>query len=199
MRLLAITLLSFCSVVPFLVIFHRFLELDDDIAGYLSFACAWVILPAILLKVWRSKPDLETLPFEPDDPILLEQMAISKSNIKRFINGLNAGKLEAFVKFQIHCEHHAEHIWGVAHSITNDSVIISLANEPIDSPNIKVNERMHINLSEIEDWLLVDSEGKTQGGYSMYAMALIYQRDYGKLPKRYAKDLANFVDFQWEQ
>ena len=59
-------------------------------------------------------------------------------------------------------------------------------------------ERFEIPLKDIEDWMLVDSRGKTQGGYTILAHAKIYQRDYGKVPKKYLKDLERFTDFTWK-
>jgi len=197
-RLFIVILISFCSVVPFLALFHRFLELDDDIAGYLSFFFAWLVTPYILLKLWKEKPGIEVLPVDTGDPLMQEQIKIAKEQFHRFIEGLSEGRLEAFVKFPYEFEGDIEHVWGLAHSIKGDDVIVSLASDPVGSPPEEVYERLNISIKNVEDWMLLDSKGRTKGGYTMLAMARIYEREYGKLPKRYVKDLGFFDDFTWK-
>ncbi|TCK02586.1 DUF2314 domain-containing protein [Marinobacterium mangrovicola] len=198
-RLLAITFISFCSVVPFLMVFHRFLELDDDVAGYISFFLAWIITPAILLRIWKVPPYFEALPVDIDDPIMQEQINRAKNEFGIFISGLKDGKLESFIKFPYEIEGNTEHIWGVAHSIKGEAVIASLASDPVGETPEELLERLDVPFDDIEDWMLQDSKGLNQGGYTLLAMAKIYERDFGKLPKRYAKELEPFVDIKWNK
>ena len=109
-RLLAITILSFIAILPFLVLFNRILDVGNDLAGYLSFLFAWIITPLFLLKYWKGKPDIMVMPVKPGDRIMRSYIKKSRLGIERFIVGLNAGKSEAYVKFQYKFEHTTEHI-----------------------------------------------------------------------------------------
>jgi len=198
-RLLAITLLSFIAILPFLVLFNRILDVGNNLAGYLSFFFAWIVTPIVLLNCWREKPDIMVIPVKENDPIMSSYVRKSRENIERFVKGLSAGKSEAYVKFPYKFEHTTEHIWGLAHQIRNECVVVSLESTPIDDIPEEMFERLEIALEDIEDWMLVDSKGKTQGGYTILAHAKIYQRDYGKVPKKYIRDLERFTDFSWRQ
>lgn len=196
-RILTITIISFASVVPFLAIFHRFLGIDDDTAGYISFALAWVITPIVLLSIWKAKPRLEVLLVDIDDPIMQEHIALSRKYLPRFIKGLEAGKQEAFIKFPHLFGDETEHVWGVAHSYKDNEIIVSIASDPVGEISEEDVGRLPVPLNKIEDWILTNEKGESQGGYTMLAMAKIYERDFGKLPKRYIKDLSQFIDFKW--
>jgi uncharacterized protein YegJ (DUF2314 family) len=184
-------------VVPFLALFHRYLGLEDDMAGYLSFFFAWILLPVILLRIWKGKPDIEVLPVDVDDPIMTEMIEKSKAEIGRFLKGLEEGKLEALIKFPLTVDDRTEHVWGIAHAKSENVIITSLASQPVGEIPEEAYERISVPLAEIEDWMLQDASGKSYGGYTMLAMAKIYEREYGKLPKKYIKDLEPFADLEW--
>lgn len=198
-RLLVITLLSFIAIVPFLVLFNRILDVGNDLAGYLSFFFAWIVTPIFLLNIWKVPPDIMVIPVEPDDPIMKPQIEKSRKNLERFYAGLNTGKLEAYVKFPYAFEWGIENIWGLAHQIRDESIMVTVESTPIHDIPEEMYERMSVALKDIQDWMLVGSKGKTQGGYTILAHAKIYQRDYGKVPKKYIKDLERFTDFSWEK
>jgi uncharacterized protein YegJ (DUF2314 family) len=197
LRILIISVVSLCSLFPFMVITTQIFSLSNDTGSAVSAVMAFIVLPIILLNTWKPKPSLDVLPVDNNDPIMSEHIAIARSNLERFFNGLNEALFEAFVKFPHEFEGEIEHVWGIAHSVREDHVIVSLASEPIGEPGEEAMERMSISIKAIEDWMLVSANGETQGGYTMLGMAKIYERDYGKLPKRYAEDLKMFVDLKW--
>lgn len=199
LRIITITLLSFAALVPFLVIFHRLAGLEDDVAGYLSMFFAWFMTPLILLRVWRPKPGIEALPVDPDDPIMQEHVQTAQAQLDRFRRGLREGKLEAFVRFAHEFDGVTEHVWGAAHSEKEDgSFVVSLASDPVGEPDDEMLQRFSVPKHDVTDWMLADARGTTYGGYTMLAMAEIYERDYGKLPKQYQRDLRHFADFKWK-
>lgn len=197
-RLIIIAVISTIMIVPYLILFDSFMGIDNSIAGGMALFFGYIVTPIILLKIWKSKPDLDALPVDIDDPLMSEQIGIAKGQIDRFFTGLDGGKLEAYVKFPMDIEGDTEHVWGLAHSKNEQYVVVSLVSNPVGHPSEEAYERMNIPISDIEDWMLQDAHGTTQGGYTLYAMAKIYEREYGKLPKRYAKDLEPFIDIKWE-
>ena len=62
-----------------------------------------------------------------------------------------------------------------------------------DEVDVKT-ERQRIPVSEIEDWLLLDVNGRMEGGFTQIAMAKIYKRDRGYVPYAIRKGLPNFAD-----
>lgn len=199
LRIIVIVLLSFCSLFPLLAFTTQQFGLSDDVGAVISVVLGWVILPAALLKFWKVKPGLEVLAVDIDDPVMQEHISLSKSKLDDFFKGLSAGKLEAYIKFPYEFEGEVEHVWGLAHSKQEKLIVASLASDPVGEADEDIMGRIKISIESIEDWMLVDSMGITRGGYSMLAMAKIYERDYGKLPKPYAKDLERFTDFSWPE
>lgn len=199
LRIIIISLVSMCSLFPFMMITTQYFGLNDDYGGVASIILGWIVLPLVLLKSWKVKPDLYVLPIDVDDPIMLEHIAMAKSKLERFFAGLNEGKAEAYIKFPYEFDDEIEHVWGLAHSEADDKVIVSLASDPIGAPGEEVMERVQVPKEKIEDWMLIDAKGKSQGGYTMWATAKIYKRDYGKLPKKYIREFDRFVDFSWEE
>ncbi len=195
----ALSLVSLGSLIPFLMIFNRWLNVGNDLAGWLAMFFAWIVTPVLLLHFWKVKPDPAVIPVHPDDPIIQECMQRSRLELARFLAGLAEGQKEAYIKFPYQFNGETEHVWGVAHSVNDGSVIVSLASTPVGDVPAEVYERLNIDLASVEDWMLVDRSGKTYGGYSMLALAKIYTRDYGTLPKAYTRDLARFVDFSWPE
>lgn len=171
--------------------------LNDDHGAVVSIILSWIILPMVMLKIWPEKPDLECLAISKDEPIVQEYVELSKSEVSRFVEGLSNGLDEALIKFPHKFDGEVEYVWGVAHSITNNDLIItSLASDPVGSLNNEDYARIQIPLDDIHDWMLINHEGEIKGGYSHIAMIKVYERDHGKVPKRYIKSLENFIDLK---
>jgi uncharacterized protein YegJ (DUF2314 family) len=198
-RIISIVLISFASLVPYLMIFNRWLEVGNGLAGWISMILGWIVTPILLLQLWKVKPSPEVIPVNIDDPIIQELIDRSRSEINRFLSGLEEGKKEAYIKFPFEFSGETEHVWGLAHSIKEGSVITTLDSTPVGEVSEEVLERLSIDLDSIEDWMLLDRSGKTYGGYSILGLAKVYTRDYGKLPKAYTRDLERFVDFSWPE
>ncbi len=199
MRLFIIAIISLASLFPLLMFSTEVCGLSDDSGGIVSIVLGWVVLPALLLKFWQGLPDPSAIPVDIDDPIMQEQIQRARSELPRFIEGLHNGNLEAFIKFPYEFEGEVEHVWGVAHSYGGGQFIVSLASEPVGEASNELHSRVKVAENELEDWTLTDAKGNTQGGYTMLAMARLYAKNYGKLPKMYCNDLERFVDFKWPE
>ncbi|MCW9017051.1 MAG: DUF2314 domain-containing protein, partial [Kangiellaceae bacterium] len=158
-RLIVIGIVSLASLFPLYSFTTQQLGLNDDLGAVVSLAIGWIILPIVLLKLWKLKPDLEALPVDIDDPTMQEHIAIAKSKLDFFLEGLAAGKLEAYIKFPYEFDGVIEHIWGVAHAENDGYVVTSLASEPVGEMDEELLERIKIKIGDIEDWMLTDSKG----------------------------------------
>jgi len=196
MRLLAIALISLLALVPALAVTHRFMGLGSDVSGVISMIFAFLVTPALLLRIWRDKPGFDALPVDRDDPVMLEQVARAKRELGRFLEGLNQNRMEAFIKFPLAVHGDTEHVWGVAHSFSDGVFVTSLASNPVGGLSDEMLNRIRVPVDDLEDWMLQDAAGKTYGGYTMLALARIYEREYGRLPRKIRKELEPFVDLE---
>jgi hypothetical protein len=195
MRLLGISLISFALFFPsFWVTDYIF---GANIGAALAFALVILVYPYLLSRVWKYYPPIDVVAIDPDDEFNQACIARARKELYRLENGLAEGKKEAFVKYTIRVnEDSADHVWGLAHSIVDGSVVVTLVNEPVyeldGSEHTDLREK--VPLSEVQDWMLMDKDGKCEGGYTHLAMVNAYKQAHGKVPKKYLKDLANFVD-----
>jgi len=196
MRLLAIALISLLALVPALAFTHRFLGLGSDLSGIISMVFAFLVTPALLLRYWRHKPGFEALPVDRDDPVMRGQVARAKRELGRFLDGLNQNRMEAFIKFPLAVDGGTEHVWGVAHSFSDGFFVASLASNPVGGLSEEMLNRIRVPVDDLEDWMLQDASGKTYGGYTMLALARIYERTYGRMPRKMRKQFENFVDLE---
>ena len=67
-RIILITLISFSSVVPYLVVFNRWLDIGNDLVGYVSIFLAWIITQLLLLELWRGKSNVGVISVDIDEP-----------------------------------------------------------------------------------------------------------------------------------
>jgi uncharacterized protein YegJ (DUF2314 family) len=162
------------------------------------------LLPAILGLVFitvgwpRLFPDtFAPLPVNQDDPLMKAGIEQARREMRRFLDGVHEGRKQAFVKFPMQTRSGVEHIWGIVHNIDRETALVSLANQPVDAPaEGRQDPRIRVEMSNVEDWMLVASDGTTEGGYSTKAMAQIYKREKGYLPAALKKQLAVFKDFR---
>jgi uncharacterized protein YegJ (DUF2314 family) len=195
MRLLGISLISFTLFLPSYWVTHYFF--GANIGAALAFVLAIIVYPYLLSKLWKYYPPIDVVAIDPDDAFNKECIARARKELHRLQNGLSEGKKEAFVKYTIRAsDDSADHVWGLAHSIVDGSVIVTLANEPVydldESKHPYLREK--IPLTEVQDWMLMDKDGKCEGGYTHLAMINAYKKAHGKVPKKYLKDLVNFID-----
>lgn len=197
LRLLVIAAVSVVALFPLLNITTEVFGLSDNTGGIVSAILAFVVVPYLLLAAWPAQPNPEVIPVDMDDPIMREQMHRARSEIARFISGLKEARQEAFIKFPYRFGDETEHVWGVAHAYDDGYFTVSLASQPVGEVGEAAMARLRIAEQDLEDWTLTDARGRISGGYTMLAMARIYERDFGRLPKSYARDLRDFVDFNW--
>ncbi len=87
------------------------------------------------------------------------------------------------------------HIWGLVHGLEGETASVSLANEPICDQQ-GADPRRTVALADLEDWMLVDGQGRVEGGFSRLAMLQIYKRRQGYVPRRLVRTLEDCVDLR---
>ena len=156
------------------------------------------VLALVFIGVGWSRlfPDtFAPIPVDPDDPLMKTATEHARRELPRFRRGVRENQKQAFVKFPLRTRsQEIEHIWGIVHSIDGEVATVSLANDPVDTPE-NTHPRSTVRMNEIEDWMLVASDGKTEGAYTTRAMAQIYKREQGFLPAAMRKEFEHFTDF----
>ncbi len=199
LRILIVAVISLASFFPLYEFTTNGCGLDENWGAIVAMIAAVICVPSVLLNVWKGKPSPEVMPIDINDPIMQKLIEKSRSEISRLIQGVDGEEMEAFVKFPYKFGDEVEHVWGIVHYIKAGYALVSLESSPIGEVPESAAGRLKISLAEMEDWMLVDKDGKTYGGYSILGLAEIYTREYGKLPKAYALDLERFVDFEWPE
>jgi len=199
LRILVVAVISLASFFPLYVFMTNGCGLDDNWGAIVAMITAVICVPSVLLSVWKGKPSPDAIPIDIDDPLIQKLIEKSRSEIDRLTQGLDEEKKEAYVKFPYKFGDEIEHVWGTVHYIKEDYVLVSLDSLPVGEVPEIATGRLKVKLAEIEDWMLVDNDGKTYGGYSILGLAKIYTREHGKLPKEYERDLERFVDFEWPE
>lgn len=199
LRNLTLALIGFVAFLPCLYLLKNLAGLPQQPAFWLALLISWLGLPLLISRIWRTKPDLAALVVDADEPLMLAQVRRAQQQLPRFLTGLEQGELEAYIKYPQAFADETEHLWALAHERRGEEIIVSLASEPLTAVDPALPARQRVRLDDIEDWMLIDSQGKTQGGYTVLAMAQIYQRDYGSLPAAYVRDLQDFSDFRWPE
>lgn len=134
------------------------------------------------------------LPIETDDPLMAAAFERARREFPRFEKGVAEGRREALVKYAMKTGYgENEHVWAVAHSIDGNDVVTSLVTETVGEAPVG-NERRRVSRNEVEDWVLVNESGRTEGGFTQIAMAKIYKREKGYVPWSIRKSLSDFAD-----
>ena len=170
---------------------------DTSRWGYLGAAVAGLLFIGVGWS--RLFPNvLEPMPVDSDDPLMLKANEQARRESNRLKRGLHEGRKQALLKFPLKtADGETEHIWAVIHSIDGETATITLANEPVGTLEDE-NPRQQVHMSDMEDWMLVDGDGKAEGGYTHLAMARIFKREKGYLPRAIKQGLRDFTDFRYE-
>ncbi len=148
-----------------------------------------------LARLFPGQPP--PVPIEPGEPLMEAAFDRARREFARFEKGIAEGRKEALVKYAMKTGYgDNEHVWAVAHTIDRGEVVTSLVTQPVGDVGAPPanNERRRIPKREIEDWVLIDESGRTEGGFTQIAMAKIYKRDKGYVPWAIRKSLSDFVD-----
>jgi hypothetical protein len=143
-------------------------------------------VPLKLIRRIRGYPSVYAERIAPGDPEMARCIQRSMSEISRLQEGLADGIKQAFVRFRVEPEDgEANYVWAYAYGIDGDFVSVLLDDEQLDVP-----------LEVLDDWMLIDELGRREGGYTHLALARIYRKRYGALPKEFLRELESFVDIR---
>jgi uncharacterized protein YegJ (DUF2314 family) len=86
-----------------------------------------------------------------------------------------------------------EHIWAYVHSYHDEKFNVSLANVPRD-PKEPAQGRRDVPIEEIEDWQIMQSNGRIKGAYSTIALFRDRKNNDKPLTPKMRKQRALLID-----
>ncbi len=150
----------------------------------------------VLANGWERAMPVKYSPIflDPSEPDVEAAIVRARAEIERFRDGVKYSQKEASVRICLPtADGHNEHVWAAVHKITGNSLLVSVPVEPGKAGKL-TDPRTEIALDEVEDWMLVDKHGQTEGGYTHVAMAKKYLRNKGYIPRGLRLELAKFQD-----
>ena len=128
-------------------------------------------------------------------PELLDSVARAKATLPYFIKQVEQNVGGAYVKFPIATvQGLTEHIWAYVHSFRDGRFNVTLANTPKD-PEEPQSGRRDVSIEQVEDWQIMQSDGRIKGAYSMIALFLNREHEGKSLTPKMRKQKAQLVDF----
>lgn len=159
-----------------------------------------LIIPiAFLIYGWRwlryEGAGIEETPGGFSCPELVESVAEARKALPDFIKQVEQNIDGAYVKFPMATvQGLTEHIWAYVHSYRAGVFNVSLANLPKD-PKEPEGGRRDVPKEQIEDWQIMQPEGRIKGAYSLIAL-FRYRQNQGKsLTPKMRKQKAQLIDF----
>ena len=152
---------------------------------------------AMILIGWSRFKHVDPPPLAhpEDDPLLVQAASDARRSIATFLDGLNSRNYEPLIKFSVeNVEGDTEHVWALVHSVLEPTAfIVSVISDPL-AELVLDGARQVVSVDELEDWMLTDSDGQIQGAFSEKAMAQIFERDHGYVPKVVQEHISWIVD-----
>jgi uncharacterized protein YegJ (DUF2314 family) len=164
-----------------------------DMSGSVGIGLA--ILLFILGARWirNGGPGIEHVPpgFQCEE--LKASVAQARAALPWFVEQVDKNVDGAFIKFPLRTPGgNTEHIWAYVHSFRNRAFNVSLANFPYDVEQ-NPDGRRDVPQEEVEDWQILQPDGKIKGAYSLIALFKHFESK-GKLNRRRLEQKAQLID-----
>ena len=160
------------------------------VAGALT-ACA-VVVHAALERGRRASGHLGAAAVAHDDPLMVAALGEAKRTWSTFLRLYREHPQTTIVKFRLRTTGgDIENVWGDLLELDDDRATVSLRTPPVGKTEIR-DPRMTVPVSEVVDWQVMLSDGTLRGGFTQQATFRIIERDRGRLPRKFAAQLARY-------
>lgn len=159
-----------------------------------------LILPVVFLIFgWRwlryEGKGIEETPGDFSCPELAESIVQARGTLPYFVAQVESNIDSAYIKFRLNPPQGLkEHIWAYVHSYRDGKFNVSLANEPKD-PKEPSQGRRDILQDEVEDWQILQPDGRIKGAFSLIALFRNRRKHGGWLSPKMRKQKALLMDF----
>lgn len=161
---------------------------------------ARLLVPFALIAVgwtwlrYEGKGIDEITPPDLKCPELEASVVKARATLSSFLPHVEDGGDDAFIKFPLKTPGgNTEHIWGYVHFIKDGRFNVSLANRPFDDKE-SPDGRRNVPQEEIEDWQIVEPDGRIRGAQSLIALFRYHENRGVKLSPKMKKQKASLID-----
>lgn len=178
----------------FFNLFHPTPQFRRSFFGFFQLA-----LPtAFLIFGWRwiryQGPGIEDTKPDYSCPELTESVSRARQMLPYFVERVNDNVDGAFIKFPLKAPSGmTEHIWAYVHSYRDGKFNVTLVNTPV-SAGIEARGRRDVCADDVEDWQILQRDGKIKGAYSLIALFRNRENQGLKLSPKMQKQKAQLLD-----
>jgi uncharacterized protein YegJ (DUF2314 family) len=116
-----------------------------------------------------SKGEDPVVYFDEDDAMMNKAIDTARERLPVFLNALEEGAGEFFIKAPVADGDTVEHIWLVDIRVSGSDFVGMIDNDPVDVTNVKLGESYRLAQTEISDWM-VRRNGRIYGAYTLRVM-----------------------------
>jgi uncharacterized protein YegJ (DUF2314 family) len=127
-----------------------------------------------------------------DDPLMLAALDEARRTRTAFLRLYREHPDTTLVKFRLRTiPGDIENVWGDLLALDGESATVSLRTPPVGKSDVH-DPRMTVPVSDIVDWQVMLADGTLRGGFTQQATFRIIERDRGRLPRKFAKQLERY-------
>jgi hypothetical protein len=154
-------------------------------------ACA-VVVHMALERGRRASGHLGAYGIAHDDPLMVAALAEARRTWSAFLGLYRAHPETTIVKFRLRTTAgDIENVWGDLLELDDERATVSLRTPPVGKTDVG-DPRMTVPLTDIVDWQVMLADGSLRGGFTQQATFRIIERDRGRLPRKFAEQLARY-------
>jgi uncharacterized protein YegJ (DUF2314 family) len=154
-------------------------------------ACATAIHIA-LERGRRASGHLGAVGVAHDDPLMLAALDEARRTWTAFLRLHREHPDTTLVKFRLRTvTGDIENVWGDLLALDGEHATVSLRTPPVGKTDVR-DARMMVPVADIVDWQVMLADGSLRGGFTQQATFRIIERDRGRLPPKFAEQLARY-------
>lgn len=157
-----------------------------------ALVAAALVLEMVLSRGRRVPGHLGAVPIAHDDPLMLAAVDQAKRTWSTFLHLYAEHPDTTIVKFRLRTKSgDIENVWGDLLELGDERATVSLRTPPVGETDVH-EPRMTIPVADIVDWQIMFPDGTLRGGFTQQATFRIIERDRGRLPRKFAEQLARY-------
>jgi uncharacterized protein YegJ (DUF2314 family) len=150
------------------------------------------VLEMVLSRGRRVPGHLGAVPVALDDPLMLAAVDQARQTWGTFLRLYAEHPETTIVKFRLRTKSgDIENVWGDLLELGDDRATVSLRTPPVGETDAH-GPQMTIPVADIVDWQIMFPDGTLRGGFTQQATFRIIERDRGRLPRKFAEQLARY-------
>ena len=162
----------------------------------------WTILVALVVAAFvvetvlsrgrRAAGHLGAVAVAQDDPLMLAAAEQARRTWNTFLDLYRQYPQASIVKFRLRTKSgEIENVWGDLVELHGEAAAVALRTPPVGETEVR-DPRMTVPVADIVDWQVMFPDGTLRGGFTQQATFRIIERDRGRLPRKFAAQLARY-------